>query len=218
MYSSHCVKKYLNKIKDAFDKYGIEALTKFDECLTKNHIPYSLATGTLLGAVREQGFLKHDVDIDIFVWIEDYSPNFVCLLNEYGFDLKHSFTIDEDKYGKEETYEYKGVHIDIFYIYKLTESLSYFTDYVTFPGTVSREISIEKFGGLLPRKIIIPAKKELKRTKFENLFLPIMSNADEVLEYRYGKDYMIPNPNWSPGEENPNVVSWDDKLGIYKSY
>lgn len=35
--------------------------------------------------------------------------------------------------------------------------------------------------------------------------LPIIENADEFLKFRYGEDYMTPNPNWSNGD-NPHII------------
>lgn len=48
-------------------KYGYEALSRLHQLLTKNGIAYHCEAGTLLGIVRDGGFIKHDDDIDICV-------------------------------------------------------------------------------------------------------------------------------------------------------
>ena len=56
-----------------------------------NGYKYSLAFGTMLGAVREHGFIGHDLDIDVFVRIEDFNKNLIDCLKKAGFILKHTF-------------------------------------------------------------------------------------------------------------------------------
>lgn len=48
-------------------RYGYGALARLHELLTKNDIAYHCEAGTLLGIVRDGGFIKHDDDIDICV-------------------------------------------------------------------------------------------------------------------------------------------------------
>ncbi|MBE7064422.1 MAG: LicD family protein [Ruminococcaceae bacterium] len=51
--------------------YGI--LCAIDDACRKENIPYFLAGGTMLGAIRHQGFIPWDDDVDISVW-RDYYP------------------------------------------------------------------------------------------------------------------------------------------------
>lgn len=217
-YQNRRLENFRKKEKKAFRTNALEALSALDKCLKEAGIDYSLATGTLLGAVREKGFIQHDIDIDIFVWIEDYSSNLLEEMNRHGFDIQYSFSVDEGNLGREDSFRYKGVQVDIFYVYTPENQLPYFTDYTTFEDAPSRELSVKKHGGLKPRQISMPIVKEFKSVHFENLSLPIVINATEVLESRYGKDFMTPKPEWSPAEKNPFVEEMENKIGIFKDF
>lgn len=199
-----------------FLQKGLKVLDYFDKMMYENGYKYSLAFGTLLGAVREKGFIKHDEDIDIFMWIEDYNESFVNCLLQHGFKFYHTFSVDNDKLGKEDTIVYDGVQIDIFYIYPPIEgrTFSYCCDFVVHPDCLSRKHSVLKYGGLLPRRLEMPMSREVVRVPFESLSLPVLTNAREFLVYRYGKDYMVPNTKWVSGE-NTNIISWYDKVAIF---
>lgn len=206
------------KEKKRFDKIGLELITKFDECLSKNGFRYSLAFGSLLGAIREKGFVKHDDDLDVWMWIDDYRPELIDNLKEYGFNLKYSFSIDDDKHGKEDTFEYKGALIDIFYLYESDNGEKYSCIFNIFPDSISRKDSIKKHGGLLPVKCILPVSRDFERVPFESINLPVPVNALEVLKCRYGEDFMIPQPKWNKARKDQYHVIWQGKIGKYKEY
>lgn len=212
-------KRRIEALKKAFLENGLKVLESFDQVMTANGYKYSLAFGTMLGAVREHGFISHDADIDVFMWIEDFDNRLIEILTQSGFILKHTFIVDDGKCAREDTIEKDGVQIDIFYIYPALEGrkYTYCCDFIPIDNCRSREQSLDKYGGLLPRRLEMPTSKELVRVPFERLSLPILKNAHEFLSFRYGKDYMTPKPNWTNGE-NPYIVRWVEKKAIFIEY
>ena len=49
-----------------------EALADVVRVLEQEHLPYSVMCGTLLGAVRHQGFIPWDDDVDVMMPRPDY--------------------------------------------------------------------------------------------------------------------------------------------------
>lgn len=73
--------KRINKEK------AFENLCLLKKKLDAAHIPFQLAYGTLLGAVREKDFITHDEDIDLII-LGEYKQQFIDVLpelNDVGF-------------------------------------------------------------------------------------------------------------------------------------
>lgn len=103
-----------------------------DEICRREHIRYSLWYGTLLGAVRHQGFIPWDDDIDVMMPRKEYErfrkiwnahPVDGFILQEYNSDLDYTnnfMKVRKDHttflHTKEETLKlyHKGVFVDIF--------------------------------------------------------------------------------------------------------
>lgn len=195
-------KKYLKN----FQEHGTEVLKKFTECMDTNHRPYVMFAGSMLGAIREHGFIKHDLDIDTGMWIDDFSPDIILELEDAGFRVLHSFSIDNDRLGKELTFEHlrTGVHIDIFFFYPPFDKLPYFCDFIQEAGMKVHE--------RLPRRIELPLVKKRRKVSFENIEVYVPENVEELCALRYGPDYMTPNPNWNWKRAKDSTIEWRDKI------
>lgn len=210
------IKKWIqNRRNTTFRKNALHVLDLFNQCCEENSINYTLAFGTLLGAIREKGFIKHDLDIDVNIWHSEYSDKIPKSLKKYGFKLSHTFLVDDGNLGREETYTLDGVSIDIFYLYERADSLPYCCDFISYNGSPTHRKSMELYGKVLARRIELPIGKEYEKVPFESLMLNAPNNANEILAYRYGSDYMTPNPNWGIRSYDNHIIEWHDKAGIY---
>ena len=52
-------------------KIQMDMLAEMDAFCKKHHLRYSLAYGTLLGAIREKGFIPWDDDMDVMMPLPD---------------------------------------------------------------------------------------------------------------------------------------------------
>lgn len=137
-------------IKDLQDKLLV-MVKEFDRICKKYDIKYILDGGTLLGAIRHNGFIPWDDDVDVAMLRKDYRKFIkVCKKelnhekytldciensNQYSYNfakLKMNGTIWEEQ-GSELLKEHKGIYIDIFPLdntfnafYKIQSKIGYF--------------------------------------------------------------------------------------------
>ncbi|MBQ8029478.1 MAG: LicD family protein [Clostridia bacterium] len=107
-------------------------LEEFDRVCKKLNIPYILFAGTMLGAVRHQGFIPWDDDLDVLMLRKDYEfflQHADEVLEKETFSLQKEFTehwpmffsklrLNEttclEKYHPKDFETHHGVYIDIF--------------------------------------------------------------------------------------------------------
>lgn len=105
------------KKRKRLHKYGLYALNILNDVFEKHGCFFWLEFGTLLGAFRDKGFINHDFDIDLGVLSENRILNLNQILKPLGF-IKTRELFIPDVGVTEETYVYKGLHIDIFYFFE----------------------------------------------------------------------------------------------------
>lgn len=115
--------------KEELKQLQIDILDHIDAFCRKHDINYSLAFGTLLGAVRHGGYIPWDDDIDIMMLREDYERFQELYLKENTSDIYelinsertkgyscYFIKIHDNRTLINEEYQYKdlGVNVDIF--------------------------------------------------------------------------------------------------------
>jgi len=159
-----------------FDKsLAREALLSLDDIFTQNKITFFLIFGTALGAIRENDFLEHDIDIDIGIFIKDKDKL------TYAIDTlikEKIFTILKISNSEESiTLVYKNIIIDIGF-FKLEKNYYIYNDF---------------YENRFPRKFLDKLEKIILFDK--EFFVP--SPAHEYLVHQYGKNWQTPIQEWN---------------------
>lgn len=98
-----------------YHKMALELMQKIDTILTKHGIWYSLAYGSVLGAVREHGIIPWDGDIDIQIKYPDQKK--VRELLRTGLDDKYKLVAgDRECVNVSDEIDFAGISSDIIHI------------------------------------------------------------------------------------------------------
>lgn len=199
-----------------FQRNALHVLKEFDKICKENNINYCLFWGSLIGAVREHGFIKHDFDIDVAVWKDDYSDKFKDALLENGFSHKHRFLIDKGESAMEDTFEKDGVAIDIFYFFEDASKGAYCTSFDYMEDCITWEECFQRFGNVKIKRFFFDLPHKFDYVPFENIELPIPRNYDSILRSTYGDNYMTPDPEWR--SDNYEEKKWVGKVVEFEKY
>ena len=112
---------------DEIHGVALEIMKDVDRFCRDNNIPYSLACGTLLGAVRHKGFIPWDDDVDLFMLREDYDR----FISSYKSDkynliaLGYAKVVDPTTSVKDDSTSFNyGVFVDIFPLDHVPEDMT----------------------------------------------------------------------------------------------
>jgi len=181
-------------------KHGVGVLRHVAEVIERHQIPAFAAYGTLLGFVRDKGFLPHDDDIDLGILPGEWTPKRllkVLLEEEKGFSFMFAFSYN----GKVTEFKlaYGGIPIDFFFYEDDGEkffagSYHYFPD-VKYPAPNANSA----------QRVVEPRIDGLDKVKVYGIDFPVPANTEFVLEKLYG-NWRVPDTNWNdnkhPGIED----------------
>lgn len=168
-------------------------LNKLHSALKSTKIECWLEFGTLLGCYRENGFIKHDGDIDLATSYKNLEVTEKALLSN-GFIKKREIKLKSNNVIVEQTFLLGLAQVDIFYVFEENEH------FITYDFSSTKELTwqstIDKFGGLIAYKNSM-SPFTLKPINFQGLDFYIPENTELHLKELYGEDFMTPIANWN---------------------
>lgn len=154
-----------------------ENLLLFKKIADSHNFSFLLFYGTLLGAIRENDFIKHDIDIDIVTNDENKLLEIIpdLLKNDFSF-IRYEKNKSQKSYTTLYSFRRKSVYIDVYIAYK--EKRKY------------------NLLGVLIKKDFI---ENTIKYNFIDTDFTIPKNYLKILKILYGKTWRIPIEN-QPGD------------------
>lgn len=173
---------------EAFRARAKRLLSLVSRVLNSLSIPFWLSSGTCLGWYRQCGFIVHSKDVDIGIFIKDYSPRILHAFQEQGLRLKHRFGKVEDSFELSFITP-DNLKLDIFFFYEDEASMWN-------GGTQAR--TGKKFKYLFP-------KFNLCLSHLDRLTVHVPCPALPYIQANYGDTWNVKVKRWDWKASPPNV-------------
>lgn len=179
-------------------KRGVEVLADLLAVFKKHGIPGYVACGTMLGFVRDGGFMPHDDDIDVAVLPGEWSPIRVLrtMLDEgleYVFGFAYENHLDEFKL------KWKGIPIDFFFYEDdgeyFNSSVYYYLPDVKYPSPNAN--TVMKFPEI--------RVKELTTIRVYGLDVPVPNPPEAACADHFGPSWNVPQAGYD-GSKNTRLI------------
>ena len=191
----------------------LTALKEFHEFCVNNDVNYTLIGGTLLGAVREKGFIPWDDDADVVLFRKDYdklkknikkfkSANGIVFNEYYDKVPRFEYRVDDNSYVWIDVYVFDYVTSNKFLQKVRKAVLAFFTAftknektfYISYISKKERSKIeffffklIYYFGKLFPRKFKLNVMDRIQKNLFTNNknYLQISNDEYSLLDLYY---------------------------------
>lgn len=206
-YKNYCRNRVVVRARRRLQKHGWEVLGHCAQMIRRENIPAYAEYGTLLGMVRESGFIKHDDDIDFGVAPEGIEPRKLFeIATTYGLKFLRAFSWRDQI--TELAFTYKGVPIDFFYTYRHSDGRVFGQAYNSFTYENGRDVA--KFVARLYK----PDYKGIEMLRVQEIDIPVPTNKEEFLEYNYGADWRTPIEGFKAEHRKQNREYFEDEAVI----
>ena len=204
--------KIINQIKfkqqvRKMRKNGLEMLCMADKAFNSMGVKAFLSFGTLLGAYRDKGFIAYDPDVDLGVLDANLPENMIEVMAKYGFQLHKQNHIPSTGKVIEDTYIYKGIHLDVFHYFE--EDNDYYTLVAQLHETKDWKEANASDGFPCDRSYV-PAC-EFEKREFLGLQVYMPTDTDGWLRAIYSDSYMTPIKNWNAKDYKTRIVHTDER-------
>lgn len=192
--------------------------------LEKYGCTYWLSDGTLLGAIRENGFIKHDDDLDLGVWAASFDKRVIHeLISRFSCNINRLQGKQSD--GMVITVGRAGIHLDMFFYYPIKNLEGTLkgnkTDIYSCLYSLVRPYNTSNKAKRY--NCVFPNYKPLVRRDFLGHKFWVPKNAEAHLAAAYGLDWRKPKKDWVLFEDQENLKQQGivddmraDKLAIEK--
>lgn len=191
---------------------GLTMLAAADKAFTQMGVRAFLTYGALLGAYREHGFISYDPDIDLGVLTSELPTDLHSRMADAGFKLLRQNYIATTGQICEETYEYRKLHLDIFFYYQEGDDLY---------SVIQRKHETKEWkeanasDGFPCDKSYVPYC-DFERREFLGLHIYMPEKIDGWLRAIYSDSYMTPIKNWSAKDYKTRIVHSEERS--YRRY
>jgi hypothetical protein len=206
----------INRVKESYQArrvrhLGVETLHEANAACEEASIIMFPAFGTLLGAIRDKGFISYDFDLDVGV-TPDVTPDTIHeSMRRHGFVLTKQTYIPEVGVT-EETYYRKKVGVDVFY---------YFAEGDDWYAYCPRKHEYKDWkeanasDGFPVARSYVP-KSEFEKTDFLGIQINVPEKAHQWLKDIYSDSYMIPIKNWNAKDYKTRIIPTKERC--YRKY
>lgn len=219
----HIVRKIFNNLLISirsyfFRKNALKTFSRISKILKEENIEFFLVFGTLLGAIREKKFIKHDLDIDFGVWDSCDFFKLQKIMEKNKFKLVSQIYLSSNKSIEYQNFkdEVTGVSIDFYKFTKKSNEIKYY-DFLR-DEKLSYGETIKKYGGLFVYCYHLP-NYELTEIDFLGFKCKTFKEYNNFLKRCYGNNYMTPIKNYNyreitlKQEHIAGVVGIKEKVG-----
>lgn len=179
------------KRQKRLQKCGAAALERLHRLMLEHKVPYYCDYGTLIGFVRDNGFIKHDDDIDVSIQPETMKPSEVLkVFMDAGYGYVHGFNY-EGRLLEFTVADVSGVTIDVFFPTRLSAGMVNGYQPIWEP---TRQYPNEKANTVI--QYDFTEATGIKTIKIVGTAALIPGNYDEVLTSEYGQ-WKVPDAKFN---------------------